>query len=34
MNKDLLKNKKLIIKSDADHIKPGDVDHERKAAFY
>ncbi len=30
----ILKNKKLAIKSDDDHIKLGDVDHDRKAAFY
>ena len=30
----ILKNKKLVVKSDDDHIKLGDVDHDRKAAFY
>ena len=30
----VLKNKKLVIKSDDDHIKLGDVAHDRKAAFY
>ena len=30
----VLKNNKLVIKSDDDHIKLGDVDHDRKAAFY
>ena len=30
----ILKNKKLVIKSDDDLIKLGDVAHDRKAAFY